>query len=82
MFYMTKSAETIFTDHDELSDYLGFLGLGVAKIRVRVNSGSDKSDIQTKISYPKPVRIINRTFKPDPDSDPDVRCPDPIVRMS
>ena len=38
----------------------------------------------TKTSYPNPVRIINRTFWPDPNPNPnsDVRCPDSVVRMS
>ena len=40
--------------------------LGLAKIRTRVDLGPDKSDIQTKTSYPDPIRIINRTLWLDP----------------
>ena len=53
--------------------------VGVAKIRVQINSGLDKSDIRIKTLHPNPVQIINRTFLPDPDLD--VRYSDPIVWM-
>jgi len=54
--------------------------LGVAKIRIQANSGLDKSEIQIKTSYLNPIQVINRAFWPD--LDPNIRCSNPIVRMS
>ena len=77
---LAKHHLEIILDDGKLDDVrFDYLVVGVAKIRVRVNSSSDKSDIWTKTSYPNPIWITNRTFWPDPDPDPDDRCPEPIV---
>ena len=54
--------------------------VGLAKIRVWVDSDSDKLNIWTKTSYPDPVQIINRTLWPN--QDPNIRYPDAVVRKS
>ena len=46
-------------------------------IRVQINR-----TFGLKLSYLDPIRIANRTLLPASNSDPDVRCPEPVVRMS
>jgi len=60
---LAKHHLEIILDDGKLDDVrFDYLVVGVAKIRVRVNSSSDKSDIWTKTSYPNPIWITNRTF--------------------
>ena len=84
-FKKYQSIQLICEGKPSQQTYFGFVSLG--RCRDRKNSSSGQFEFRqigyrTKTSYPNPVRIIKRTFWPDPDPNPNVRYPDPVVRMS